>query len=134
MDLRGVRRQACGQSAGTVPVVVKPADLLAQHGVEAQAAQPAGQQLAGLGEGVALQARGVIKIHNSIAVVFDNRTAPLQEGEGYCRRTCSIWVKKDTTPTMTKNRQMPLISFFWATGSVRAKVCTNRRNIQNASL
>lgn len=29
-----------------------------------------------------------------------------------CYSTCSIWVKKDTTPTKTKNRQMPSISFL----------------------
>lgn len=55
LNLRGVGRQACGQSAGAVPVIVKPAHLLAQHGLEAEPPQPAGQQLARLGEGVALQ-------------------------------------------------------------------------------
>lgn len=37
--------------------------------------------------------------------------------------TCSIWVKKETTPTMTKNRQTLSISRLWATGSVIEKVC-----------
>lgn len=37
--------------------------------------------------------------------------------------TCSIWVKKETTPTMTKNRQTLSISLLWTTGSVIEKVC-----------
>lgn len=37
--------------------------------------------------------------------------------------TCSIWVKKETTPTKTKNRQMPSISRLWTSGSVIEKVC-----------
>lgn len=57
LDLRGVSGQACGQGTGAVPVVVKPANLLAQHGLEAEAAQPAGKQLTGLGEGITLEAR-----------------------------------------------------------------------------
>lgn len=36
LDLWGVGRQACGQSSRAVSVIIKPADLLTQHGVEAK--------------------------------------------------------------------------------------------------
>lgn len=36
LNLGGVGRQSCGQSSGAVPVIIKPSDLLAQHGVETQ--------------------------------------------------------------------------------------------------
>lgn len=35
LDLRGVSGQTCRQGTRAVPVVVEPADLLAQHGLEA---------------------------------------------------------------------------------------------------
>lgn len=37
--------------------------------------------------------------------------------------TCSICVKKEITPTNTKNKQIPSISLLWATGSGIEKVC-----------
>lgn len=37
LNLRSVGRQARGQGARAVPVIVEPADLLAKHGVKAEA-------------------------------------------------------------------------------------------------
>lgn len=57
LHLRGVGRQACGQSSGAVPVIIKPTDFLAQHGMKPNSPQPAGQQLSGLGKRVTLQTK-----------------------------------------------------------------------------
>lgn len=54
LNLRGIGGQTCGQSSRAVPVIVKPADLLAQHGLKTKPPQPARQQLPGHGEGIAL--------------------------------------------------------------------------------
>lgn len=40
--------------------------------------------------------------------------------------TCSICVKKEITPTNTNNKQIPSISFLWATGSAIANVYVNK--------
>lgn len=42
--------------------------------------------------------------------------------------TCSIWVKKETTPTMTKNRHTLSISLLWTSGSVMEKVCGGKKH------
>lgn len=55
LHLRGIGRQACGQSSGAVPVIIKPTDFLAQHGLKPNSPQPAGQQLSGLGKRITLQ-------------------------------------------------------------------------------
>lgn len=57
LNLWGVSGQSCGQSTGAVFMIIKPANLLSQHGLETQTPQSTSQQLPRCRERIALRKR-----------------------------------------------------------------------------
>lgn len=57
LNLWGVSGQSCGQSTGAVFMIIKPANLLSQHGLETQTPQSTSQQLPRFRERIALRKR-----------------------------------------------------------------------------